>query len=264
MPQRRLDGRGRCQRCRIMTECSIHHLLRARRDLACPGSQGAALPAAEYLRVPKNDWYRKTSWTSDDAADFFAELACSPTDIQRAQYLKVQALTLKDAALFQEALDLAETAIEKFPNREATQFRKLRAECLWALGLHEQALEAYRAAFEAQREQRNILCNVALAFAEAFHDVDDGAYRLELLDLLREEVTQPESFGPFLEFRYALMFTRLLAGLGEMNAASKWADRALSAQRAKISGLRHHRPEGWASGVDERTEIWLRSIVALG
>ncbi len=214
--------------------------------------------------MPKNDWYRKTSWSSGDEAEFFTQLACSPTDIHRAQYLKVQALTLKDAGLFQEALALVEMTIERYPNREATQLRKLRAECLWALDLREAALEAYRAAFEAQREQRNILCNVALAFAEAFHDVDDGAHRLELLDLLREEVTQPESFGPFLEFRYALMFTRLLAGLGEMNAASKWADRALAAQRAKISGLRHYRPAGWASGIDERTEIWLRSIVALG
>ncbi len=212
--------------------------------------------------MPKNDWYRKTSWSSGDADEFFAQLACSPTDIHRAQYLKVQALTLKDAGLFQEALALVELTIEKFPNREATQLRKLRAECLWALNLREQSLEAYRAAFEAQREQRNILCNVGLAFAEAFHDVDDGAHRLELLDLLREEVTQPESFGPFLEFRYALMFTRLLAGLGEMHAAAKWADRALSAQRAKISGLRHYRPTGWASGVDERTEIWLRQLAA--
>ena len=125
-----------------------------------------------------------------------------------------------------------------------------------------QSLEAYRAAFEAQREQRNILCNVALSFAEAFLDVNDGAHRRELLELLREEVTQPESFGPFLEFQYALMFTRLLAGLGDMHAAAKWADRALAAQRAKVSGLRHYTSVGWASGVDEGTEIWLRQLAA--
>ncbi|MGB6986150.1 MAG: hypothetical protein WBD74_09290 [Candidatus Aquilonibacter sp.] len=212
--------------------------------------------------MAKDDWYRKTTWTSDDAADFFARLAGLPTDIHRAQYLKIEALTLKDAEQYQAALELVDMAIEKFPNREVTQVRKLRAECLWALGLREQSLEAYRIAFQAQREHRNILCNVALAFAEAFHDVDDGAHRLELLECLREEVTQPESFGPFLEFRYSLMFTRLLAGLGDMNAAAKWADRALSAQRAKISGLRHYKPVGWASGVDERTEIWLRQLAA--
>ena len=210
--------------------------------------------------MPKDEWYRKTAWTSDDASDFFAQLARSPTDIQRAQYLKIQALTLKDAGDFRAALELVELAIEKFPNREATQLRKLRAECLWALGLREQSLEAYRAAFEAQREQRNILCNVALSFAEAFLDVNDGAHRQELLELLREEVTQPESFGPFLEFRYALMFARILAGLGDMNAAAKWADRALAAQRAKITGLRHYKSVGWASGVDEGTEIWLRQL----
>jgi tetratricopeptide (TPR) repeat protein len=214
--------------------------------------------------VAKDDWYRKTTWTSDDAEDFFAELARSRTDIHRAQCLKIQALTLRDAEQYQAALDLVEMAIEKFPHRETTQVRKLRAECLWALGLREESLEAYRAAFQAQREQRNILCNVALAFAEAFHDVDDGAYRLELLELLREEVAQPESFGPFLEFRYALIFTRLLAGLGDMKAAAKWADRALTAQRAKIAGLRHYKRVGWASGVDEPTEIWLRQLAASG
>ncbi|HUN28828.1 MAG TPA: hypothetical protein VMV65_03400, partial [Alphaproteobacteria bacterium] len=164
--------------------------------------------------MPNDDWYRKTTWTGDDAADFFAQLARTQTDIRRAQYLKIQALTLRDAKQYQAALELVDTAIEKFPTREMTHLRKLRAECLWALGLREQSLEAYRAAFQAQREQRNALCGVALAFAEAFHDVDDGAHRLELLELLREEVAQPESFGPFLEFRYALIFTRLLAGLG--------------------------------------------------
>jgi tetratricopeptide (TPR) repeat protein len=213
--------------------------------------------------VGKDDWYRKTTWTLDDANDFFAQLTHSQTDIQRAQYLKIQALTLKDARQFDAALEVVETAIERFPTREVTQLRKLRAECLWALGLREQSLAAYRSAFQAQREQRNLLCNVALTFAESFHDADDGAHREELLELLREEVTQPESFGPFLEFRYALMFTRLLAGLGQMNAAAKWADRALAAQRAEISGRRHYMPVGWASGVDEGTEIWLRRLAEL-
>ena len=214
----------------------------------------------EYFHVSDRDWYRKTTWTSDDAKDFFAHLARSHADIQRAQYLKVQALTLKDVKLYHPALELAETALERFPHRDTAQFRKLRAECLWALGMREESLEAYRSAFQAQREQRNILCNVALAFAEAFHDVDDGAYRKELLDLLREEVTQPESFGPLLELRYALVFTRLLCGLGDVNAAAKWAERALLAHRAETAGLRHYRPAGWSSSVDERTEIWLRQL----
>lgn len=222
------------------------------------------MPPAEYLRVPKDDWYRKTTWTGDDANDFFAELARAQSDIHRAQYLKIQALTLKDVKRYDAALELVEAAIERFPNREMTQLRKLRAECLWALGLREQSLKAYRSAFQAQREQRNVLCNVALAFAETFHNVDDGAHCSELLELLREEVTQPESFGPVLEFRYALMFTRLLVGLGDMNGAAKWADRALSAQRAEVSGLRHYKPVGWASSIDEGTEIWLRRLAAWG
>jgi|HubBroStandDraft_1064217.scaffolds.fasta_scaffold282796_2 tetratricopeptide (TPR) repeat protein len=216
------------------------------------------MPAEEYLCV--GDWYRKTTWTGDDAKDFFAQLAHSQAEIQRAQYLKVQALTLKDVKQYSAALELADLALEKYPHADTAQFRKLRAECLWALGLREQSLEAYRSAFEAQREQRNILCNVALAFAEAFHDADDGAHRRELLDLLREEIAQPESFGPMLELRYALMFARLLSGLGDVNAAAKWAERALSAQRAEMAALRHHRRVGWASSVDERTEIWLRQL----
>ena len=214
--------------------------------------------------MPKDDWYRKATWTSDDSKDFFTQLARSQTDIHRAQYLKIQALTLKDTKQYDASLELVELAIEKFPDREMTQLRKLRAECLWALGRREESLEAFRSAFQAQREQRNVLCNVALAFAEAFHEVDNGAHRSELLELLREEVAQPESFGTFLGFRYALMFTRLLAGLGQMKAAAKWADRTLSAQRAEISGLRHYKRVGWASGVDEGTEIWLRQLAARG
>jgi tetratricopeptide (TPR) repeat protein len=212
-----------------------------------------------------SDWYRKTTWTSDDADDFFAHLASLQTDTHRAQYLKIQALTLKDTKQYNAALALLEIAIERFPNRETTQVRKLRAECLFALGLRDQALEAYRHAFQAQREQRNIHCNVALAFAEAFHDLDDGAYRAELLDLLREEVAQPELFGlPIYEFRYAVIFARLLAGLADMNGAAKWAERALSAQRSKITGLRNNKSLDLVGDVDERTEIWLRQLAAWG
>jgi tetratricopeptide (TPR) repeat protein len=199
--------------------------------------------------VRKSDWYRKTTWTSDDADDFFAQLASARTDTHRAQYIKIQAQTLAHAGKHREALELLDVAIERFPNRETTEVRKLRADSLWALGLREKALDAYRSAIAAQRAQRNIHCNVALAFAEAFHDVDDGKYRAELLDLLREEVGEPDTFGfPILEFRYALIFTRLLAGLDDMDGAAKWAERALSAQHPK--------------GVDERTEIWLRNLVA--
>jgi tetratricopeptide (TPR) repeat protein len=198
----------------------------------------------------RNDWYRKTTWTSDDAEEFFTNLDRSGTDIHRAQYLKIQALTLRDAKHFREALELVELAIKRFPHRETTQIRKLRADCLCALGHRDDAVEAYRFAFEAQRAQRNIDCHVALAFAEAFHDVDDGVYRPELLELLREEVAQPWSFGPMLEFRYALMFARLFSGLDDVESAAKWADRALLAQR-------------FAGRVDERTEIWLRQLAAL-
>ena len=196
------------------------------------------------------DWYRKTTWTSDDAKDFFAHLSHSRTDTHRAQYLKIQAQTLAHAAQYREALELLDMAIEKFPNRETTEVRKLRADCLWSLGLRDQALDAYRSAIQAQRAQRNIHCNVALAFAEAFHDVDGGKYRPELLELLREEVGEPDTFGfPILEFRYALIFTRLLAGLDDLDGAAKWAERALSASRPKMH-------------IDERTEIWLRQLVA--
>jgi tetratricopeptide (TPR) repeat protein len=215
--------------------------------------------------MQKNDWYRKTTWTSDDAGDFFAHLERLGTDTHRAQYLKIQAMTLKDAEQYDVALELLELTIDKYPSRASAHVRKLRAECLWALGLEEQALEGFRAAFQAQREQRSIHCNVALSFAETFHDIDDGAHRAELLDLLREEIAQPESFGlPVYEFRYAVIFARLLAGLGDMNAAAKWAERALSAQRSKISGLRNNKSLDLVGRVDERTEIWLRQVAAWG
>jgi len=211
------------------------------------------------------DWYRKTTWTNDDAEDFFAHLERSRADTNRAQYLKIQARTLKEAGDVQAALDLLDIAIEKFPNRETAQIRLLRAECLWALGLHDEALDAYRSAFQAQREQRNIHCNVALSFAEAFHDVDNGLYRVELLDLLREEVAELGAF-PFqlLEFRYSLTFARLLAGVGEMRRAAKWAERALAAKRAETSALPHHSALAVANAVEEQTEIWLRQIAAWG
>jgi hypothetical protein len=38
-----------------------------------------------------NDWYRKTTWSEADQADFFARFKRSRTPYNKAQYLRIQA-----------------------------------------------------------------------------------------------------------------------------------------------------------------------------
>jgi tetratricopeptide (TPR) repeat protein len=215
--------------------------------------------------VPKQDWFRKTTWSSEDEADFFAHLKRSRTDFHRAQYLAIQAWTLQRAEKPAAALPLLEKAIEEYPKERATMVRLCHAECLWSLGEAAASLAAYRSAVNTQREHPNELFQTALSFAERFHDYQDGAHRIELLDNLHEEIQRSVTFGfPMIEFRYSVVLARLFAATGDLNAASHWAQRALAAQSRKESDFRYHRSMGLVKGVEELTEVWLRRLVADG
>jgi hypothetical protein len=75
------------------------------------------------------DWYRKTSWTTQDQADFFARLKRART-LGRAQYLRVQTLTLYrvgDKSLLPLVIAPARKCLTDYPE---ARMEKAAAICL--------------------------------------------------------------------------------------------------------------------------------------
>src|SRR5687768_1225179 len=104
------------------------------------------------------DWFRKETWSADDAADF--ERRLSRSRAQRTQYLKLQAGHLAVTGkrdLATPAIELAKRYLQEDPNGlfEA-QAHLIIAEASITLEDTEGALLAYRRAVEADSRRRNV------------------------------------------------------------------------------------------------------------
>ena len=109
--------------------------------------------------VGKFEWYERSTWTPEDQADFQARLKRSRGSVNKAQYLRLQALALQDAgteALLEAAVELLDQLLRDCPDTSLlTSTYQQRAECLADLGRYDEALANYQAAFEAQRQAPN-------------------------------------------------------------------------------------------------------------
>lgn len=104
----------------------------------------------------KTEWFRRTTWTPEDQADFAAHLARSRTSFHKAQYLRIQASHLREVgrpAFAVAALQLLDQLLAEYPEPSELSMTHLqRAECLLDLGRSEEALGAFRRALSTQRQ----------------------------------------------------------------------------------------------------------------
>ena len=97
--------------------------------------------------MKKPEWYRRTTWTPDDKADFEAHLKRSRTSFHKAQYLRIQAVHLQQVgtdSMLHAAMELLDRMIRDYP--EASQLSSAwqqRGQCLVDLGRHHDAIEAF-------------------------------------------------------------------------------------------------------------------------
>lgn len=206
----------------------------------------------------KIDWYRRTSWTAADQADFAARLARSRTVLHKAQYLRIQALHLHQVGtpeLTAAALRLLEQLVTKFPDSSQLALaQEKRGQCLIDLGRSEEAIAALREAIEAQRAHPNIHTHAHLDYAEL------------VLSLRREELYETawsllDEFGyespfPADRYRIAAVWAQFLEYRGDLTAAARWAEKAVSAAGLRESPFARHRCLGLVGDIDP--DIWSR------
>jgi len=195
----------------------------------------------------QQDWYRRTTWTRRDQDEFAARLARSRSAFNKAQYLRIQALSLQQAGgrgRLLAALSLLDELVGLYPDELSLGTALLqRAECLEQLGRTDEAIDAYRGSLDAQRANPTVRDGAYLGYAALV------VTRLRRLDLYVEVLAVLEEFGggevfPVQQYRYNALRAFILSELGRYLEAREAAILALAASAKKESPFRYHRGLG--------------------
>jgi tetratricopeptide (TPR) repeat protein len=200
------------------------------------------------------EWYRRTSWTPDDARDFQARLRRSRSQFHKAQYLRLQAFHLAEvgtAELLAAALELLHQLLTEVPEpSQLASALQQKGQCHADLGQPSEAFAAFESAVEAEQAHRSIRTGVQLDYAEL-------AVALRRTDLYaRAEVllggASPEepSFFPSVDYRVSVARAYLAAARKDWARVKREAQLALAAAAKEETPLRYHRKLGLVTTID--------------
>lgn len=200
----------------------------------------------------KVEWFRRSTWTTDDAADFAARLERSRGAARRAQYLRIQALHLHEVgtpALTAAALQLLEQLLAHYPEPSQTAAALgQRAACLIDLGRPAEALESYREALATRRQHPQWGDDGYLGFGEL-------VLALRRSDLYDDVLAALDEFGagapfPIQQYRLAAIRALIADARHDAESAREWARAALAASGKQESPFRYHRTLGLVTRVE--------------
>ena len=208
------------------------------------------------------DWFRRTTWTPTDAADFTKRLARSRPH-NRPQYLRIQAVHLAEAEPphWEAALQLLDRLIHQYPDQtQLAQAHFQRAECLLALSRADEAIEAFREAMATERRFPNSRTTAYLAFAYWIATTGRVGMFEEALDVL-EEFGNDEVF-PMQLYLHNAALALIAASSGDKAVARDAARRALHASQRLHSGFRYHPHLGLVAQSDRAVAKQLTDLAA--
>lgn len=212
--------------------------------------------------MARDDWLRRSTWSPHDRDEFRARLNRSRDSRSKAQYLRIQAHHLQEVGhppLLEAALQLLEEVVQEHPDpMQLAAAHQQRAECLSALERPEEAIEAYRQAFAAERAFPHIRGTAYLGFAELVLSMGRDDLYPEALAILGE-FARDELF-PVVQYRSHAARAFLLEALGQDDPAMEHARSALEAAAESESPFRYHRKLGLVDTPDEAEQQRLRGI----
>lgn len=193
--------------------------------------------------MARRDWYRRSTWTTAQRAEFFNRLArCR--EHNRALYLRIQAACLQ-AAQPQTALDLLDYLLANHPDADVLAGAHLdRARCLELLDRLLEASLAYRAAIAAERQQTGSRAAAPRGFGMfCVRRRLRSQYGVAIAALDEFELSHPSHFA---SDQYQVCAIRALVAQdeGQIAVARTMAARALAAARAREPGRRQHPAAG--------------------
>jgi hypothetical protein len=181
--------------------------------------------------VAREDWYRSTDWDDGIAAAFEARLRRTRTRAGRAQYLRIQGLTLAEARiarLVAPARALLRRVLDEHPDVEMEVAGAHRAlgESLAREGRFAEAVAHFRAGLAVERAARAEGCDFSwtleLLLAEAVVAADEREAFGEALEAL-DAMGRRGLAAPDVVWRGQVALTRMRARSGDPRAAESAA-----------------------------------------
>lgn len=210
--------------------------------------------------MANKDWFRKESWSPVDEADFFAHLKRARTPFNKAQYLRVQALTLSDTGNLDHArtaISLAQRCLNEFPGEfwQIARCHKIIGDCNATIGKIEDAITAYMECFEAQRKFPNHLTNAPIEFAMLVVNHKLVEFYDQAVEILNEY--KRSNHFPIHQFQHWGCLSIIARESGSDSDARLFAGFALDAAKQVHSGFTHHPTIGL---VADRTSEFFKRI----
>jgi tetratricopeptide (TPR) repeat protein len=197
----------------------------------------------------RDNWFRSPAWAAADREEFFARLARSKKN--GAQHLRIKALALQQAALFDGALELLSRFLQEYPGHfDTAQALLQQAQCFAELGRLDEAEASFR---EALRHEQSHGSVKTLAWIEfPWFVVRQGRQHLysEALSVLAAGEQGPVLPLPTLRYQSAATRAIICADRGEHSQARQFARTALEAAAATDSGLSYHGSIGLVENPD--------------
>jgi tetratricopeptide (TPR) repeat protein len=191
------------------------------------------------------DWFRRSTWTASDRAEFEARLARARVS-GRAQYLRIQAVHLEETGrddLLPPAVELLQRVVSTFPESiDVAPAHHLLGRCHERMGDTLLAVEAYRAAVQAERMRPGVRTDALLDFALLVAERKLTSLYSEADEVLGERAEDVPPF-PIQRFKFHAA-QALLADGRDPGVATQQAVLALQAAQATHSGFRYHQDLG--------------------
>ena len=189
--------------------------------------------------MSNDDWYRRTTWSDSDRSEFQARLKRTRGDYNKSQYLRIQAHHLAAADLPVCAIELLDQLFADFPHdSQLAQAHLQYAVCMLALDRIDDAIAAYRLAFNAEQAYPNSRSQLWLDFpwlivtrglSDLYGEVDT------YLDWGERSTTFPVE-----EFRMNTILAFLADANGDPTSSRTHAQTAIAAAAKEHSGFVRH------------------------
>jgi tetratricopeptide (TPR) repeat protein len=207
----------------------------------------------------RDDWFRSPAWSTTDQQEFFARLARSRKS--GGQYLRIKALSLQQAALFADALELLNRFFQEYPGHfDTAQALLQQAQCCAALERLEEAERSFRSALDHEQSQGSVRTLAWIDFP--WFIVRHGRRHLysEALAVLDAGQKQPTLPLPTLRYQSAATRAIIFADRGDRVRARQFARLAMEAAAATHSGLSYHGSIGLVENPDPVIHEQVRAL----
>jgi tetratricopeptide (TPR) repeat protein len=220
--------------------------------------------------VSKSDWYTRSTWTDQDADAFWARLRRVRDWRNAAQYIRVQAKTLEEHELVDEAAALLERILADYPgNFDLPEVHHQLARCRERRGRIDEAVTHLRSALALEAANPSYQTRAWLTFGRLIVEHRLRSLYPEFLAVADAKADNADGLLRYLIFpvdRY--LFSSTLAIIardtGDQARARDQAKLALAAADRRDSGFRYHPDLGLVDATDTPLYREIASIAGDG